>query len=228
MITNKIMIVHSKNMKFLILTDLHGKKSAIEWINTLIEKQNIDCVLFLGDAIAVPGPAEESAEMIGMIKCKRILAIPGNVDDRKLPDILDTVSENMHGIGKEIDGIHIAGFGGSNPTIFGTPSEFPEEEIYEALDKISKENMILMVHAPAYGINDVIPSGLSVGSKSILEIAKKYKPLAVLSGHIHESFGKQVIDGTIFVNPGPAMEGRYAIMETDGTDIDINIFGPLD
>ena len=196
-------------MKFMILTDLHGKKSAIEWINAVIVKEKIDCVLFLGDAVAVPSPKEDSAAMIGMIDCKRVLAIPGNIDDRDLPQILDTVSENMHGVGKDVDGIYIAGFGGSNPTI-------------------SKEGMILMVHAPAYGINDVIPSGISVGSKSVLEIAKKYKPKAVLSGHIHESFGRQDIDGTIYVNPGPAMDGRYAIMETDGDSIDIKVYGPLD
>lgn len=215
-------------MKFMILTDLHGKKSAIEWINAVIVKEKIDCVLFLGDAVAVPSPKEDSAAMIGMIDCKRVLAIPGNIDDRDLPQILDTVSENMHGVGKDVDGIYIAGFGGSNPTIFGTPSEFSEEEIFEKLDSISKEGMILMVHAPAYGINDIIPSGISVGSKSVLEIAKKYKPRAVLSGHIHESFGRQDIDGTIYVNPGPAMDGRYAIMETDGDSIDIKVYGPLD
>ena len=50
-----------------------------------------------------------------------------------------------------------------------------EEEIFEKLDAISKEGMVLMVHAPAYGFNDVIPSGISVGSKGVLDIVKKYQ-----------------------------------------------------
>ena len=141
-------------------------------------------------------------------------------------DMVGSVAENMHGLGKQMGDIYIAGFGGSNPTIFDTPCEYPEEEILERLERISKPGMILMVHAPAYGINDQIPSGLSVGSKAILEICKKYHPKAVLSGHIHEAFGRQDVDGTIYVNPGPARDGRAAIMTVNGDDIDIRILGP--
>ena len=215
-------------MKFLILTDIHGKKSAIDWINPLIEKEKIDCVLFLGDAAATPGePIDISIDLISKIKCERILAIPGNVDSVDFAEKVGTIAEKMHGIGKDVGGVYIAALGGSNPTIFNTPMELSEEEIFEKLDKISKENMILMVHAPAFGINDMIPSGLNVGSKSILEICKKYKPKVVLSGHIHEAYGKQEIDGTIYVNPGPASEGRCAIMDTS-KGIDIKILGPTD
>ena len=215
-------------MKFLVLTDLHGKKSAMDWINPLIKDEGIDCVLFLGDAVELPTYPEESVRMIGMIKCKRILALPGNIDSPDMVNMLGNVAENMHGVGKEVGGVYIAGLGGSNPTIFDTPCELPEDEILEKLDRISKEGMILMVHAPAYGINDQIPSGLSVGSKSILEICKKYHPKVVLSGHIHEAFGRQDIDGTVYVNPGPAKDGRAAILSVDGDNIDIRILGPTD
>lgn len=216
-------------MKFLVLTDLHGKNSAMDWINPLIKNEGIDCVLFLGDAVETPGePPEESIGMIGMIECERILAIPGNVDSPKMIGMIDEVAENMHGIGKEVGGVYIAGLGGSNPTIFDTPCELSEEEILEKLESISKPGMILMVHAPAYGINDQIPSGLSVGSKSILEICKKYRPRVVFSGHIHEAFGRQDVDGTVYVNPGPAKDGRAAIMTVNGDDIDIRILGPTD
>lgn len=215
-------------MKFLVLTDLHGKKSAMDWINPLIAKEGIDCVLFLGDAVELPTDAEESVKMIGMIQCDRILALPGNIDSPGMLDILEPVAESMHGVGKQVGDVYIAGLGGSNPTIFCTPFELSEEEIASKLESVSKEGMILMLHAPAYGINDVIPSGLSVGSKSILDICKKYRPKVVLSGHIHESFGRQDIDGTIYVNPGPAKDGRAAIMTVNGDDIDIIILGPTD
>lgn len=215
-------------MKFLVLTDLHGKKSAMDWINPLIKDEDIDCVLFLGDAVENPEPPEESVKMLSMIECKRMLAIQGNIDSPDMPECLGDVAENMHGIGKQVGDVYIAGFGGSNPTIFNTPCEFSEEEIFSKLDAISKDGMILMVHAPAYGINDVIPAGFSVGSKSILEICKKYHPRLVLSGHIHESFGRQDIDGTAYVNPGPAKDGRAAIVSIDGDKMDIRILGPTD
>lgn len=215
-------------MKFLVISDLHGKKSVFDWLNPLIEKEGIECTLFLGDCVPLPAPAEKSAEMVSLIKCKRVLAIPGNIDDLGLPSILDTVAENMHGIGKDVGGLHIVGFGGSNPTIFGTPFEIQEEEILSKLDAISKEGMILMVHAPAYGYNDVIPSGINVGSKAILEIVDKYRPRLVLSGHIHESFGKKERNGTVLVNPGALVDGRCAIVTVDDSDIDVRFIGPTD
>lgn len=215
-------------MKFLVLTDLHGKESAMDWINPLIEREGIGCVLFLGDAVKLPCDVEESVRMISLIDAPRVLALPGNIDDPSLPEHLGDAAEDMHGVGKEVDGVYIAGCGGSNPTIFDTPCEFPEEEIYDILDPVSREDMVLMVHCPAYGFRDHIPNGMSVGSKSVLEIVQKYHPKAVLSGHIHEDFGMEEADGTVFVNPGPAKDGRCAILETDGGDVRVRLLGPTD
>ena len=215
-------------MKFLVLSDLHGKKSTLEWVNPMIVKENIDCVLFLGDAVEMPCAAQESADMISLIECKRVLAIPGNIDSPELVNILDSVAENMHGVGKQVGDIYIAGLGGSNPTIFDTPFELQEDEIYSKLDAISKEGMVLMLHAPAYGFNDVIPTGMSVGSKGALDIVNKYRPRLVLSGHIHESFGKKESNGTVFVNPGALKDGRCAIVSIEGDTIDVRLIGPLD
>ena len=77
-------------MKYLVLTDLHGKRSAMDWINPLIKNEGIDCVLFLGDAVELPTAPEESIKMIGMIECKRILAIPGNIDS---PDMIGMIDQ---------------------------------------------------------------------------------------------------------------------------------------
>lgn len=215
-------------MRFLVLTDLHGKKSAMEWINPMIREKEIDCVLFLGDAVELPTDAEESVRMIGMIECERILALPGNIDSPGMLDSIGTVATDMHGKSETIDGIHIAGLGGSNPTIFDTPFELSEEEITGKLEEVAEEGMILMVHAPPFGINDVISAGFSVGSTAIKGICEKYHPKVVLSGHIHEAVGRQDIDGTIYVNPGPAKDGRCAIMEVDGDDIRLELLGPTD
>ena len=215
-------------MKFLVLSDLHGAKSELEWINPLIAEENIDYVLFLGDAVEMPCAAQESADMISLIDSDRILAIPGNIDSPELVDILDTVSENMHGKGKQIGDLYIAGLGGSNPTIFDTPFELQDADIFSRLDAVAKERMVLMVHAPAYGFNDVIPSGISVGSKGVLDIVKKYRPKLVLSGHIHESFGRKEEDGTVFINPGAVKDGRCAIVSIEGDEVLAKFIGPVE
>ena len=215
-------------MKFLVLSDLHGAKSELEWINPMIAEENVDYVLFLGDAVEMPCAAQDSADMISLIDSDKVLAIPGNIDSPDLVDLLDSVSENMHGKGKQIGDLYIAGLGGSNPTIFDTPFELQEDDIYNRLDAISKEGMVLMLHAPAYGFNDVIPSGISVGSKGILDIVKKYRPKLVLSGHIHESFGMKEDDGTVFINPGAVKDGRCAVVSFDGDKVDARFIGPVE
>ena len=215
-------------MKFLVLSDLHGAKSELEWINPMIAEENVDYVLFLGDAVEMPCAAQDSADMISLIDSDKVLAIPGNIDSPDLVDLLDSVSENMHGKGKQIGDLYIAGLGGSNPTIFDTPFELQEDDIYNRLDAISKERMVLMLHAPAYGFNDVIPSEISVGSKGILDIVKKYRPKLVLSGHIHESFGMKEDDGTVFINPGAVKDGRCAVVSIDGDKVDARFIGPVE
>ena len=121
----------------------------MDWINPLIKKENIDCVLFLGDAVENPEPPEESVKILSKIECKRMLAIQGNIDSPKLPECFGDVAENMHGIGKQVGDVYIAGFGGSNPTIFDTPCEFSEEEILSRLDAISKEGSLRQECSPA-------------------------------------------------------------------------------
>ena len=213
-------------MKFMVISDIHGNRSVLDWINPMIAEERVDYVLFLGEAVEMPYEAERSAEMISLIGGERKLAIPGNIDSPGLVDLLDTVAENMHGKGKDLGDVYIAGLGGSNPTIFDTPFELQEEDILAKLDPVSKDGMVLMVHAPAYGFNDMIPSGLNVGSKAILDIVKKYRPRLVLSGHIHEAFGRMDADGTVFINPGAAKDGRCAIVTIEGDDVEVSFKGP--
>jgi len=198
-------------MKFLVVTDIHGDLSVSEWINSKSNENNVDYVLILGD-ITDFGPNQVAEDIIGSIDLD-VYALPGNCDPLDLPKAISDICTDMHGRSTTIGGMHTAGLGGSNPTIFNTPFELDEDTIYNMLKPISKKGMILMVHAPAYGFNDVIPSGISVGSTSILKIVEEFHPILVLNGHIHESVGIIEKNDTTFVNPGPAKDGKYAIIE---------------
>ncbi|MCL2296414.1 MAG: metallophosphoesterase family protein [Methanomassiliicoccaceae archaeon] len=213
-------------MKFLVVSDIHGNTAVTDWINPVAEKEDVDCVLALGD-ITDFGPNEVAEKILGSIK-RVVYAIPGNCDPISLPGAISNVAINMHGKSTELGGFHVAGLGGSNPTIFNTPFELDEETIYKKLKPISKEKMILMVHAPPYGINDMIPSGLNVGSESVLKIVKEFRPILVLSGHIHEDYGIRHINGTTFVNPGPAKDGMYAVVEVDEGAVSARQFSSSD
>lgn len=213
-------------MKFLVLTDLHQKKSCIDWINRVISDNQPDFTLFLGDVTNM-GTGEDAREILKMIHSD-IYVIPGNCDPLDFPVKIASVAHDMHGKSAKIGEYNLIGLGGSNITIFGTPFELEEEDIYNALKPISKKGMILMTHAPSYGIYDHIPNGMSVGSPAIRKIVEEFKPMIALSGHIHEDRGAQTIDGTLFCNPGAAKEGYCAIITISGNKTDVKLIGPLD
>lgn len=213
-------------MKLLVLTDLHQKMSAVEWINMVIEKKKPDHVLFLGD-ITDMGTGEDAVEILSRINSK-VYVIPGNCDPLDLPRKISDVAVDMHGKATNLDGYRLVGLGGSNITIFGTPFELEEEEISSKLEPISEKGMILMTHAPSYGILDHIPNGMSVGSPAIAKIVEKFRPAIALSGHIHEDIGAVMKDGILFVNPGPARDGYCAIITIENGVADAELLGPLD
>ena len=93
---------------------------------------------------------------------------------------------------------------------------------------VSDDGMVLMTHAPSYGILDQIPSGQSVGSPAIREIVDRYHPILAMSGHIHEAIGVVETDGTVFVNPGPAKDGRMAIVDITDGKVSVELIGPTD
>lgn len=211
-------------MKFMVITDLHQETSALEWINEEIAAEKPDCVLFLGD-ITDFGTGEQAAEIISAIDAD-VYAIPGNCDPRDLPSKIASVATDMHGKAADIGGMRLVGLGGSNITIFNTQFELSEEELYEGLKANACEGMILMTHAPSYGILDEIPSGAHVGSPAVKRIVEEYHPIVALSGHIHEAVGMRTFEGTTFVNPGPAKERRCAFVTIDEGRVSVEIIGP--
>lgn len=211
-------------MKFVVITDLHQKASMIPRLNRIIGEEGPDAVLFLGDVTDM-GTWEDAQRLVSSIESK-VYVVPGNCDPLDMPAHMDEVGVDMHGKSAEIGGIHVAGLGGSNITIFGTPFELKEDEIDRLLRPVCREGMLLMTHAPAYGTFDHIPNGTSVGSPAIKKIVEDFHPVAALSGHIHEDVGIKEENGTLFMNPGPAREGRCGILEIDGGRATGRLIGP--
>lgn len=211
-------------MKFVVITDLHQEVANIPWINGLIEEHSPDAVLCLGD-ITNFGTGKDAADILAQIKCK-VYALPGNCDPTEVPECISSVAVDMHGKAVTIGDYYMAGLGGSNITIFGTPFELEEKEIDSMLRPISKPGMILMTHAPSYDILDHIPNGMPVGSPALRKIVEEFKPILALSGHIHEDFGVKKIGDTVFCNPGPAKDKRAAVVEIIGNDVTVKMIEP--
>lgn len=213
-------------MRFLVFTDLHQKGSVIDKINDMIQRYDAEFAVCLGDVTDM-GTGEEAAELLSRIVTK-VYAIPGNCDPLDFPEKISSVAVDMHGNAAEIDGYRFVGLGGSNITIFGTPFELEEDDIYDGLEGNCDDGMILMTHAPSFGTLDQIPSGMSVGSPAIKDIIDRYHPILAMSGHIHEAIGIVVKDGTTFVNPGPAKDGHMAIVNIEDGKVSVELIGPTD
>ena len=201
-------------MRSIVISDIHAKVSTAKLVNEAADRYGADSILILGD-ITHFGPVGVAVDYISSLN-RNVYAIPGNCDPRELPSAISRVATDMHGRTVSIDGIKLVGLGGSNPTIFNTPFEISEDEIMASLDPISENVTILMVHAPAFGHLDMIPSGMMVGSESIKTIVDRYRPKVVLSGHVHEARGIKEHNGTLFLNPGSAKEGYAALLTVEG------------
>ena len=211
-------------MKFLVITDLHQNTDMIPRFNELIGEKGAEFVLFLGDVTDF-GTGEQAADIISEIDSK-VYAIPGNCDPLDLPEKIRGVAVDMHGNAADIGGYRLVGLGGSNITIFHTAFELEEDALYDGLRRNACNGMILMTHAPSFGILDEIPSGANVGSPAIKRIVDEFHPILALSGHIHEAIGCKVIDGTTFVNPGPAKEGYCAVVDITDGKVGVELIGP--
>ena len=211
-------------MKFLVITDLHQNTDMIPRFNGIIREKGAEFVLFLGDVTDF-GTGEQAADIISGIDSK-VYVIPGNCDPLDLPEKIRDVAVDMHGNAADIGGYRLVGLGGSNITIFHTAFELEEDALYDGLRRNACEGMILMTHAPSFGILDEIPSGANVGSPAIKRIVDEFHPILALSGHIHEAIGCKVIDGTTFVNPGPAKEGYCAVVDITDGKVGVELIGP--
>lgn len=211
-------------MKFLVITDLHQNVSMLDRINREIADSGAEFVLFLGDVTDF-GTGEQAADIISKIKSK-VYVIPGNCDPLDMPEKVAGVAVDMHGKAADVGGYRLVGLGGSNITIFHTAFELKEDALYEGLRRNASKGMILMTHAPSFGILDEIPSGAHVGSPAVKRIVDEFEPVLALSGHIHEAVGCRVEGATTFVNPGPAKEGRMAVIDLTDGKVDVKLIGP--
>jgi Icc-related predicted phosphoesterase len=204
-------------MRIFAIADPHGNYSSIK---ALLEKAgNVDAVLIAGD-ITNFGPSEKASELIGMFGHK-VMAVPGNCDPLSIMEILDNSSVSLHNKLETFRGITFVGFGGSNPTPFCTPFEIEECDIEEKLEKLMsdaqdyKQPIVLLTHAPPYGVLDVVRD-THVGCRSLAKYLGKVS--LMVCGHIHEARGAEEHDGTIVVNPGMAAAGFAALIDIDDPD----------
>ncbi len=197
--------------RYLVLTDVHRREWVPAAAREIIKEHSLEAVVLLGD-ITHFGPPQFAEEFIWELGTE-CYAVPGNCDPLGTDACIRSAGTSLHGVRMKVDGRTWGGLGGSNPSVFRTPFEMPEEEMAKLLAPIMEEGMVLVLHNPAYGTFDTTFSGKHVGSTAVAEAIKKCKPSVVLSGHIHEDRGVELKDGVWYMNPGAAKDHYAGMME---------------
>jgi len=187
------------------------------------ELRDTGLIIVSGDLTNFGGAAEARIVLDEVRRaCPRVLALPGNLDQREVIPFLETAGVALHGKGLTIDGIGIFGCGCSNITPFGTPTELSEDEIYDTLmrgyTEVRDSRPLLMVcHTPPFETRcDRIAGGRAVGSTAARRFIEEVQPDVCISGHIHESAAVDRIGATTVLNAGPFKGGGYIVVHGSG------------
>lgn len=206
-------------MTILFLTDIHGDLTYLDraapWIS------GADLILIGGDITHFGGPEEAKAvlEPIREINSE-VYGVCGNCDK---PEIRDWMIH--HGFSLEdgpihYNGLNLYGIGGSLPCPGRTPNEYDEEGLTTRVSHLtdnasdSPGQEIWVCHQPPYKTKvDRVIRLRPVGSRALRQFIENRQPLALFSGHIHESSGIDHLGKTVLANPGPFKNGRFSLCQ---------------
>ena len=199
-------------MKLLALSDLHADEDLLDRLRMLSASKTYDAALFCGDLTA-RGPVSYAEEALSLFP--RTFAVFGNMDTQDVAEKILQMGKSVHARKVQLGKWNLVGLGGSNPTPFGTPSEFSEEQIAAFLSAAHIDtNTILLTHPPPFGVFDSA-GGVHVGSKSVRDCILKNCPLMAICGHMHEYEGQEVLGETLVVKLAAAERMRAAEITID-------------
>lgn len=216
-------------MRVLLLTDIHGDVENLEKILAREEYETVLCAGDLSDANEFDDYERNLLEVLEAFeqKGKMVKAVPGNMDPERIcvKELID-FRMNIHKKIASFERFDALGFGGGQ-TPFDTPFEPEGEDIKDALsqlyERMNSDTRIGVIHQPPMDSGLDMVDGDHVGSKEVRELIEEKDFDLVLTGHIHESSGQNVISRTHVVNPGPVLEGNYGVAEVTEEDLEVEL-----
>lgn len=223
-------------MRILVLSDIHGRTDGLD---RLADRSGpVDLLIASGDLTHF-GNLDDARRIIGELKKinSELMAIAGNCDNREIEEMLIRDGLAPEAEGFKIRGVRLIGLSGALPGPVRTPYERSEKDFEEALSSMGKtmpgrdaarrrdpECLVLVSHQPPHGsVADRVAHFKHVGSHAIRNWVEKHTPSLVISGHIHESHGHELEGRTHVVNPGAFKDGRYALVDIDGTSGEVSV-----
>ncbi|MEW5748950.1 MAG: metallophosphoesterase family protein [Candidatus Thermoplasmatota archaeon] len=195
----------------LVCSDLHGSDEALSMLRRVERDLSPDAVAICGD-FTTYGSRDYMGKVLSAFESD-LLAVPGNCDTEEMLRMMEGAGASVHSRRVARHGLDFFGFGGGLPSSSNMPFEVEEAEMVAGLRGVAVEGGVMLTHTPPRGMNDSDRNGRHIGSEGIMGVVGEFRPRAVLSGHVHEARGQVTADGTLFVNPGTARGGHYALVE---------------
>ncbi len=138
-----------------------------------------------------------------------IFVLPGNYDMNLRYTALH--ERDLHLQWHEIDGVRFAGYGGAETWSAGIPERYivrykaginiPDKnnEMYTFFKAVRPD--IIITHQPAHGIHDRLSWKGPSGSPALRTYCDSSKVKLCLTGHIHEDWGFNFTENTVYLNP---------------------------
>lgn len=209
-------------MKIVFISDTHGQHRKLKNL------PKADLIINGGD-VSKLGKDHEVEDFIHWflrLDYAHKIFIAGNhdfyFDDYSFDFIQKKLTSNCHYLcnsGVEIDWIKIWG-SPVTPTFFNWAfNEDRGKAIEKYWNMIPSDIDILVTHGPVRGILDRTISNINTGCEDLLKTVKKVKPKFHLFGHIHEAYGEEKVNKTIFIN-GSLLNEKYELVNSP---VEINL-----
>ncbi len=138
-------------------------------------------------------------------KNARILCLPGNYDMDLQYTSLHERDLHRHWI--QAGELRIAGYGGADIMTPGIPEQYAVKYLADRgaseMARFFSEARpdIVATHKPAHGVLDHLPSRGESGSPELRRYCEESGAILCLTGHLHDQWGFEEIDGTVYLNP---------------------------
>ncbi len=191
-------------MDILAFVDLHGNDKALREIKNKAKKA--DMLVCAGDISIFENNLDLLLRELSALD-KKVLIIPGNHEDSTDINQLIKVHNNIMNIHKKsfvTENYLFLGYGGAGFSMVDSEFDKLSKKFEKEVRKFIDKKVILVTHAPPYKTKIDRVMNDSCGNKSIKNFILKVKPDLVISGHLHETAGKEDdIGKTKIINPGP-------------------------
>lgn len=190
-------------MKILAFVDLHNSLSALSSIIKKAKKEKPDVIICAGDLTIFEHNLNNLLSVLNRLGIP-VLMVDGNHESVKSMRRSCSLFKNTEFIHDKVirkEGIVFFGYGGGG---FATIDGDFEKAAKRHRKELKRQKIVLVTHAPPYGTEVDRIMDTYCGCRSITRFIKRYKPVLVICGHLHENSGKSGFIGkTEVINPGP-------------------------